>query len=176
MQNTAFYHLLTHSPPKEHEPIAFSFDLSTVPPPPDLTPYISKADDRYIAGGGFGDIYRCWYHDGFPTEVRTYYITLPMCHSPPLKVAVKAFRFSFTLDDDMGNRSHKVFIRYVTTDICLLICPTDAPPRTGNLEETGSCQCCSLLGYRIWVRNAWCDVVGVIVDAKWISPQFLGKA
>ncbi|KAF8553430.1 kinase-like protein [Imleria badia] len=35
---------------------------------PDLTPYIVKADDRYVAGGGFGDVYRCWYNDGSPKE------------------------------------------------------------------------------------------------------------
>lgn len=36
----------------------------TGPPPPDLTPYIVKIDDQYLAGGGFGDVYRCRYIDG----------------------------------------------------------------------------------------------------------------
>ena len=40
------------------------------PPPPDLTLYITKADDQCVAGGGFGDVYRCWYrHAGSPKEV-----------------------------------------------------------------------------------------------------------
>ena len=39
------------------------------PPPADLTPYISREIDQYIAGGGFGDVYRCWYRDGVPKEV-----------------------------------------------------------------------------------------------------------
>ncbi|KAF8549324.1 kinase-like protein [Imleria badia] len=46
-------------------------------PPPDLTPYISKADGQCVAGGGFGDVYRCWYH----------------CDGSPKEVAVKALRF-----------------------------------------------------------------------------------
>ncbi|KAG6375771.1 kinase-like domain-containing protein [Boletus reticuloceps] len=50
---------------------------------PDLTPYIIKADDQYVARGDFGDVYRCWYHDGSPKEV-----------------AVKALRFGFATDGD----------------------------------------------------------------------------
>lgn len=48
---------------------SFTF-VSNFPPPPDLTRYISKADDQYVAGGGFGDVYRCWYDDGSLKEVR----------------------------------------------------------------------------------------------------------
>ena len=38
------------------------------PAPPDLTHYIFKADDQYVAGGGF-DVHRCWYRDDSPKEV-----------------------------------------------------------------------------------------------------------
>ncbi|KAG6369044.1 kinase-like domain-containing protein [Boletus reticuloceps] len=64
------------------------------PPPPDLTPYIARGDDQYIAGGGFGDVYRRWYHNGSPKEV-----------------AVKAFRFTFSIDGDANNRSTKMVRR-----------------------------------------------------------------
>ncbi|KAF8549953.1 kinase-like protein, partial [Imleria badia] len=64
------------------------------PPPPDLTSYIAKADDQYVAGGGFGDVYRCWYHDGSLKEV-----------------AVKAFRFRFAIDGDASDTSVKMLRR-----------------------------------------------------------------
>jgi len=41
------------------------------PPPPDLTPYLVRADDQYVAGGGFGDVYKCWYHGNPSMEVST---------------------------------------------------------------------------------------------------------
>ncbi|KAF8124565.1 kinase-like domain-containing protein [Boletus edulis] len=65
------------------------------PPPPDLTRYIARADHQYVAGGSFGDVYRCWYHDG----------------SPEKEVAVKAFRFAFSIDGDANNRSTKMVRR-----------------------------------------------------------------
>ncbi|KAF8124563.1 kinase-like domain-containing protein, partial [Boletus edulis] len=65
------------------------------PPPPDLTRYIARADHQYVAGGGFGDVYRCWYHDG----------------SPKKEVAVKAFRFTFSIDGDANDRSTKMVRR-----------------------------------------------------------------
>lgn len=39
--------------------------------PPNLTPYIVKINDQYLAGGGFGDVYRCRYRVGgsAPQEV-----------------------------------------------------------------------------------------------------------
>ncbi|KAF8547287.1 kinase-like protein [Imleria badia] len=55
---------------------------------PDLTPYILKANDQYVAGGGFGDVYRCWYVAGSPKEV-----------------AVKAFRFTFAINGDASDTS-----------------------------------------------------------------------
>ncbi|KAF8553698.1 kinase-like protein [Imleria badia] len=73
--------------------------LSTIgtsfPLPPDLTPYIFKVDDHYVAGGGFGDVYRCWYAGG----------------SALREVAVKAFRFTFAIDGDVTDRSAKMLRR-----------------------------------------------------------------
>ncbi|KAF8131852.1 WD40-repeat-containing domain protein, partial [Boletus edulis] len=63
-------------------------------PPPDLTRYIAKAEDQYAAGGGFGDVYRCWCYYGSPKEV-----------------AVKAFRFAFAINGDANNKSAKMFRR-----------------------------------------------------------------
>ena len=40
-----------------------SFPPTTQPSPPDLTLYIVKTYDQYLAGGGFGDVYRCWCRD-----------------------------------------------------------------------------------------------------------------
>ncbi|KAF8556861.1 kinase-like protein [Imleria badia] len=65
-----------------------------IPPPPDLTPYIKKADDQYVAGGGFGDVYRRRYFGDSPKEV-----------------AVKAFRFTFAIDGDTSDRSTKMLRR-----------------------------------------------------------------
>ncbi|KAI9568805.1 kinase-like domain-containing protein [Boletus coccyginus] len=67
------------------------------PPPLDLTPYLVKISDRYSAGGGFGDVYRSWYYAGLvPKQVQ---------------VAVKAFRFRFTLAEDADIESHKMLRR-----------------------------------------------------------------
>jgi len=77
------------------------------PPPPDLTPYIVKADDHYVAGGAFGDVYRCWYRDGLPKEVRIWCKTHAACDLLHHQVAVKAFRFKFAMDGD-ASRSTKV--------------------------------------------------------------------
>ena len=38
-------------------------------PAPDLTSCIAKSNDQYIAGGGFGDVYRCWYINESRKEV-----------------------------------------------------------------------------------------------------------
>ncbi|KAI9567214.1 WD40-repeat-containing domain protein [Boletus coccyginus] len=65
------------------------------PPPPDLTPYIFRADDQYVAGGGFGDVYRCWCDHG----------------GSPVEVAVKAFRFTFATDGDTSDKSAKMLRR-----------------------------------------------------------------
>ncbi|KAF8553718.1 WD40 repeat-like protein [Imleria badia] len=70
-----------------------AFVSANFPPPPDLTPYIFKAD-HYVAGGSFGDVYRCWYNDGSPKEV-----------------AVKAFRFTFASGEDASDRSPKMLRR-----------------------------------------------------------------
>ena len=51
-----------------------------------------------------------------------------------LQVAVKACRFSFTIEGDARNKSTKVII-CVTTKYALN-CLVDAPPRARNLEET----------------------------------------
>ncbi|KAG6382182.1 quinon protein alcohol dehydrogenase-like superfamily [Boletus reticuloceps] len=54
---------LPHSRPASflaEEPLCETSSLNTnFPPPPDLTRYITKVDDQYVAGGGFGDVYRC---------------------------------------------------------------------------------------------------------------------
>ena len=41
------------------------------PPPPDLTRLIARADDQYLSGGCYGDVYRCWYYGrpDVPNEV-----------------------------------------------------------------------------------------------------------
>ena len=78
------------------------------PPPPDLTPYIFKVNDQYVAGGGFGDVYRCWCRDGSPKEVRVWPMTHAPCYLPLPQVAVKAFRFRFAIDGDANDRSAKV--------------------------------------------------------------------
>ena len=95
------------------DPICSSFKSTFVsanlPPPPDLTPYIAKYDDhQYVAGGGFGDVYRCWYRDGSPKEVRVWSMTHAACYLHPTQVAVKAFRFRFAIDADANNGSAKV--------------------------------------------------------------------
>ena len=83
-------------------------NFKNFPPPPDLTPYITKADDQYVAGGGFGDVYRCWYCDGSPKEVRVSLMTHAACYLPLPQVAVKAFRFMFAIDGDANDRPVKV--------------------------------------------------------------------
>ena len=82
--------------------------VSAIAPPPDLTPHIAKADDQYVAGGGFGDVYKCWYHDGSPKEVRVSSMTHAACYLHLIQVAVKAFRFRFSIDGDASNGSAKV--------------------------------------------------------------------
>ncbi|KAG6382167.1 WD40-repeat-containing domain protein [Boletus reticuloceps] len=77
-------------------------------PPPDLTPHIVRADNQYVAGGGFGDMYRCWYHDGSPKEVRVWNTTLAVYWLPLPQVAVKSLRFSFAIDGDASEMSTKV--------------------------------------------------------------------
>ena len=52
----------------------------------------------------------------------------------------------------------------------------DAPSRTRNLEETWSHQCRSIPGNFIWVWNAWRNVLGIVMDAQWISPPFHSEA
>jgi hypothetical protein len=85
------------------------FISANFPPPPDLTSYISKADDQYVAGGGFGDVYRCWYRDGSPKEVRVWCMThAAACYLPLPQVAVKALRFRFAIDGDVKDTSIKV--------------------------------------------------------------------
>ncbi|KAG6382175.1 WD40-repeat-containing domain protein [Boletus reticuloceps] len=92
--------LPTHEPnPNEgHSLVELRYETSTLvashPPPLDLTRYITKSDDQYVAGGGFGDVYRCRYLNGSPKEV-----------------AVKAFRFKFTLAAHESDRSVKMFRR-----------------------------------------------------------------
>ena len=58
---------------------------------------------------------------------------LPCIHL--LQVAVKAFRFSFTIKGDVGDKSIKVII-CVTTKKYILNCLLDAPSRAWNLEAT----------------------------------------
>ncbi|KAF8554914.1 hypothetical protein OG21DRAFT_1003982 [Imleria badia] len=59
---------------------------------------MSRLSDRYSAGGGFGDVwYKCWYYGGLvPKQVQ---------------VAVKAFRFKFTLAGDVDSESLKMLRR-----------------------------------------------------------------
>ncbi|KAG9312304.1 kinase-like domain-containing protein [Chiua virens] len=71
-----------------------SFDAS-LPLPPDLTPFIIKNKDHSIGGGGFGDVYKCWYINGDLSK----------------EVAVKAFRFRFVTGAGTGNSSHKILRR-----------------------------------------------------------------
>ena len=88
--------------------IQFNFVSANLLPSPDLTPYIAKADDQYVAGGGFGDVYRCWYRDGSQKEVRVWCTSHAACHSPLPQVAVKAFRLKFAIDEDTSDSSDKV--------------------------------------------------------------------
>jgi len=82
---------------------------ANVPPPLDLTSYILRADDQYVAGGGFGDVYRCQYRDGSPKEVRVWSTAHATCYLPLPQVAVKAFRFTFAVDGNVSkSRSTKV--------------------------------------------------------------------
>ncbi|KAG6382177.1 WD40-repeat-containing domain protein [Boletus reticuloceps] len=64
-------------------------------PSPDLTPYIVRTDNHYLAGGSFGDIYRCRYVGGLE----------------PKEVAVKAFRFRIAMEGDTDDRSVKMLRR-----------------------------------------------------------------
>ena len=75
------------------------FVSDNFPPPPDLTPRITKTDDQPFSGGGFGDVYRCWYHDNLQNRIGTSHKT---------QVAVKVFRFRFGVDGDASGRSVKV--------------------------------------------------------------------
>ena len=75
------------------------FVSDNFPPPPDLTPHITKTDDQPFSGGGFGDVYKCWYRDNLQNHVGTSHMT---------QVAVKAFRFRFGVDGDANDRSVKV--------------------------------------------------------------------
>ena len=85
-----------------------TFVSGNFPPPLDLTRYITKSDDRYVAGGGFGDVYRCWYRQGSQKEVRVRSMIHAACDSPFPQVAVKAFRFRFAMDGNANDRSVKV--------------------------------------------------------------------
>ena len=76
--------------------------------PLDLTSYISKVDYQYVAGGGYGDVYKCWYRDGSPKEVRVWSMTHATCHLPLSQGAVKAFRFRSAINGDSNDRSAKV--------------------------------------------------------------------
>ncbi|KAG6382172.1 WD40-repeat-containing domain protein [Boletus reticuloceps] len=86
--------LIAPSTPSSELQYEMSPSLVIPSPPPDLTPHIVRADDQYVAGGGFGDVYRCWYHDGTPKEV-----------------AVKSLRFSFAIDGDASEMSTKTLRR-----------------------------------------------------------------
>ncbi|KIK79602.1 hypothetical protein PAXRUDRAFT_36406 [Paxillus rubicundulus Ve08.2h10] len=56
-------------------------------PLPDLTGSIIKLNDQYSESGSFGDVYRCKYHSNSGTK----------------EVAVKAFRFNFTANEQDEN-------------------------------------------------------------------------
>ncbi|KIJ12385.1 hypothetical protein PAXINDRAFT_101209 [Paxillus involutus ATCC 200175] len=60
-------------------------------PVPDLTGSVIKLDDQYSEGGSFGDVYRCKY----------------LSNSGTKEVAVKAFRFEFTVNEHDGNGSDR---------------------------------------------------------------------
>ncbi|KAF8552778.1 kinase-like protein [Imleria badia] len=73
------------------------FTIGTnLPLPPDLTPYIPKVDAQPVAGGGFGDVYRCWCH--YPGDSRK-------------EVAVKALRFRYAIDGDVSDKPAKMLHR-----------------------------------------------------------------
>ena len=72
-------------PAAQYKVVSSTFLSTNSPPPQDLTPYIAKADDdQYVAGGGFGDVYRCWYHCGSPKEVRVWYDSCSLLLTSPL--------------------------------------------------------------------------------------------
>jgi hypothetical protein len=52
-----------------------TFISASSPPALDLTPYIFKLGDMYVAGGVFGDVYRCLYRNGPQMEVRVWCTT-----------------------------------------------------------------------------------------------------
>ncbi|KAG9312311.1 kinase-like domain-containing protein [Chiua virens] len=70
-----------------------SFDASL--PLLDITPFIIKNKDHSVGGGGFGDVYKCWYINGGLSK----------------EVAVKAFRFRFAMGGATGNSSHEMLRR-----------------------------------------------------------------
>ncbi|KAF9222420.1 kinase-like protein [Gyrodon lividus] len=65
--------------------------LITPGPLPDLTGSVFKLGDQYSEGGSFGDVYRCNCHGNSGTK----------------EVAVKAFRFKFTVVERDGNGSDR---------------------------------------------------------------------
>ena len=63
-RSTPANHSIFSSRPSTPLPdVTQSFPPTTQPSPPDLTLYIVKTYDQYLAGGGFGDVYRCWCRD-----------------------------------------------------------------------------------------------------------------
>jgi len=56
---------------------------------------VTRMEKRYLAGGSFGDVYKCCYQNG---SMRT-------------EVAVKAFRFKFTMGKNAGDKSVKMLRR-----------------------------------------------------------------
>lgn len=80
------------------------------------------------------------------------------------QVAVKAFRFTFAINGVAGVRSVKV-ARLTHNQKCSLNCFVDASSGARNLEKTRSQKYRSVLGHCIWVRDAGCTVLGVVMDA-----------
>ncbi|KAF8419801.1 WD40-repeat-containing domain protein [Boletus edulis BED1] len=127
---------LPHSRPTSflaQEPLCGASGLNTnLPRPPDLTRYITRVNDQYIAGGGFGDVYRCWYHDNLPKEV-----------------AVKAFRFAFATNGDANEKSDKMLRREL--GIWRRLDHKNIVPFLGVAYGFGMCGAMSLVS--LWMPN-----------------------
>ncbi|KAF9237147.1 kinase-like domain-containing protein [Melanogaster broomeanus] len=117
------------------EPLA-SRSLIAPAPPPDLTGSISKLDDQYSECGSFGDVYRCNYKT----------------NSGIKEVAVKAFRFKFTVVEGDGigsDRSVKMVRREL--GIWRRLEHDNIVPFLGVVYGFGRQECASLVSS--WMPN-----------------------
>lgn len=95
-------------------------------------------------------------------------------HSSP-QVAVKAFRFRFTLEGEGADNSAKVIASIRLTIKISLSCLADFSEKTRNMEDTNPHEHRSIFGDCSWLWHAQFYVLGVDVDAQRNSPEFLGQ-